>query len=159
MPHGQNAKTIKQYCRLPWWLSGKQSTCQYRRHRFDPWSMKIPHTAEQLSQWAMTDKKCWNFCQAGKELRWVETPLFLISFLASWPSSSHDAVVLLWRKQQRHWESPAFLLLKCPPYLYFDRDQDSMEKAWNNQKREKDCSKLGEKCLHQQLVAGRKTRR
>ncbi|XP_070313141.1 endothelin-1 isoform X2 [Odocoileus virginianus] len=56
---------------------------------------------------SQTDKKCWNFCQAGKELR----------------------------------------------------DQDSMEKAWNNQKRGKDCSKLGEKCLHQQLVAGRKTRR
>ena len=22
---------------LPWWLSGKESTCQCRRHRFDPW--------------------------------------------------------------------------------------------------------------------------
>ena len=21
---------------LPWWLSGKESTCQCRRHRFDP---------------------------------------------------------------------------------------------------------------------------
>ena len=27
---------------LPWWLSGKESTCQCRRHRFDPWVMKIP---------------------------------------------------------------------------------------------------------------------
>ena len=27
---------------LPWWLNGKESTCQYRRHRFDPWSGKIP---------------------------------------------------------------------------------------------------------------------
>ena len=27
---------------LPWWLSGKESTCQCRRHRFDPWSRKIP---------------------------------------------------------------------------------------------------------------------
>jgi len=26
---------------LPWWLSGKESACQYRRHRrrgFDPWA-------------------------------------------------------------------------------------------------------------------------
>ena len=23
--------------RLPWWLSGKEYTCQWRRHRFDPW--------------------------------------------------------------------------------------------------------------------------
>ena len=27
---------------LPWWLSGKESTCQWRRHRFDPWVEKIP---------------------------------------------------------------------------------------------------------------------
>ena len=24
------------------WLSGKESTCQYWRHRFDPWVRKIP---------------------------------------------------------------------------------------------------------------------
>ena len=27
---------------LPWWLSGKESTCQCRRHGFDPWIEKIP---------------------------------------------------------------------------------------------------------------------
>ena len=30
---------------LPWWLSGKESTCQYRRHMrqgFNPWVGKIP---------------------------------------------------------------------------------------------------------------------
>ena len=27
---------------LPWWLSGKESTCQCRRHRFDPWVRKVP---------------------------------------------------------------------------------------------------------------------
>ena len=38
---------------LPWWDSG-----QCRRHRFDPWSGKIPHAAEQLrlchNYWART---------------------------------------------------------------------------------------------------------
>ena len=33
---------------LPWWLSGKESACQCRRHRFDPWSGRIPHASEQL---------------------------------------------------------------------------------------------------------------
>ena len=28
--------------RLPWWLSGKESTCQRRRPEFDPWVRKIP---------------------------------------------------------------------------------------------------------------------
>ena len=34
---------------LPWWCRGWESTCQCRRHGFDPWSGKIPHAAEQLS--------------------------------------------------------------------------------------------------------------
>ena len=27
---------------LPWWLSGKVSACQCKRHRFDLWVRKIP---------------------------------------------------------------------------------------------------------------------
>jgi len=27
---------------LPWWLGGKESACQCRRHRLDPWVGKIP---------------------------------------------------------------------------------------------------------------------
>ena len=34
---------------LPWWPSGKESTCQSRRHKFDPWSGKIPYAEEKLS--------------------------------------------------------------------------------------------------------------
>ena len=37
---------------LPWWLSGKKSTCQCRRQRFHPWSGRIPHGVEQLSLYA-----------------------------------------------------------------------------------------------------------
>jgi len=33
----------------PWWLSDKESTCQYKRHGFDPWSGEIPRALEQLS--------------------------------------------------------------------------------------------------------------
>ena len=31
---------------LPWWFSGKESACQFRRHRFDPWMWKIPWKRE-----------------------------------------------------------------------------------------------------------------
>ena len=31
---------------FPWWLSGKESTCQYRKCRFDPWVGKIPWRRE-----------------------------------------------------------------------------------------------------------------
>ena len=27
---------------FPWWLSGKESICQSRRHEFDPWVRMIP---------------------------------------------------------------------------------------------------------------------
>jgi len=45
---GEKVSLIVQECDLmglPRWLSGKDSTCQCRRHRrleFDPWSGKIP---------------------------------------------------------------------------------------------------------------------
>ena len=29
-------------CGLPWWLSGKESTCQSKRHEFNPWVGKTP---------------------------------------------------------------------------------------------------------------------
>ena len=34
---------------LPWWLSGKESACHWKRHGFNPWSRKIPHAVEELS--------------------------------------------------------------------------------------------------------------
>ena len=40
--------------RLPWWSSGKDSACEHRGHRFNPWSGKIPHAMEQLSVCATT---------------------------------------------------------------------------------------------------------
>ena len=39
----------KPILRLPWWLIGKESTCECSRHRFDPWSRKIPHAAEHVT--------------------------------------------------------------------------------------------------------------
>ena len=35
---------------FPWWLSGKESACQRRRHGSDPWSGKIPYAMKQLSR-------------------------------------------------------------------------------------------------------------
>ena len=35
-------KSLSGKCAFPWWLSGKESPCQCRRLRFDPWIGKIP---------------------------------------------------------------------------------------------------------------------
>ena len=47
----------------PWWLSGKESACQCRRHRFHPWVGKIPGR----SKWQPTQYSCW-------EIPWTEEP-------------------------------------------------------------------------------------
>ena len=50
-------------CGLPWWLSGKESTCWCRRSRFDPWSGKVPRATEQPSPWATTTEPVlWSPC-------------------------------------------------------------------------------------------------
>ena len=51
----QNGAQFKIYeLGLPWWCSGWESACQCRGHGFEPWSGRIPHTAEQLSPCATT---------------------------------------------------------------------------------------------------------
>ena len=39
---------------LPWWLSGREFTCQRRRQGFNPYSGKIPHVQKQLSPCIIT---------------------------------------------------------------------------------------------------------
>ena len=51
---------------FPCWLSGKESACQCRRCKFDPWSRKIPHAAEQLSPWK---PQLLNLCSRAWELQ------------------------------------------------------------------------------------------
>ena len=46
--------------KLPWWLSGKECSCQCRGHRFEPWPGKIPRPKpvrqQRLSQHYATTK-------------------------------------------------------------------------------------------------------
>jgi len=43
---------------LPWWLSSKESTRQFRKQSFDPWSGKIPHASEHLSPCTSATEAC-----------------------------------------------------------------------------------------------------
>ena len=59
---------------LPWWLSGKKSACQCRRHGFDPWSRKIPQAVGQPSLCATIT----NFtCPGAKVLQPESSPRLL----------------------------------------------------------------------------------
>ena len=46
---------------LPWWLNGKESTCQCRRCRFNPWIRKIPSR------------------RSSQDLIWIKGNFFFIS--------------------------------------------------------------------------------
>ena len=55
---------------LPWWLSGKESACQCRRHRFKSWSGKIPLAEKQLSPCTVTSEPVlWNLGITATEPR------------------------------------------------------------------------------------------
>ena len=40
---------INAFFGLPWWLSGKESTCPDGKHRFNPWAGEIPCSVKQLN--------------------------------------------------------------------------------------------------------------
>ena len=64
---------------LPWWLSGKESSCQCWRHRFDPQSGKIPPAVEQLSPGATTTEPVLHnkrsHCNKPEHCSWRVAPL------------------------------------------------------------------------------------
>ena len=43
---------------LPWWLSGKESTCQCRRRRFNPWVWKI-HWRRKRQPLPVAKSRAW----------------------------------------------------------------------------------------------------
>ena len=75
---------------VPWWRS-EESICQCRGHRFEPWSGKIPHAAEQLSLCATTTEPAYRACEprllspwattTGKKKKSKENPMW---YLTSW---------------------------------------------------------------------------
>ena len=74
--------------RLPWWLSGKESTCQCRRCGFDPWAGKIP-LEEDMSTYSSIP--AW-------EIPWTKKPGGLKSM--GLPRVWHDWAT---KQQQKIW--------------------------------------------------------
>ena len=91
---------------LSWWLSGRESTCQCRRHRFDLWSGRIPHAAEQLSPRATTYWVC-----ALEPVNHNYRP----HTLRSW--SPHSPEPELHSKESHRNEKPAHCNFRAAPLL------------------------------------------
>ena len=58
-------KTVKKG--LPWWRSGWEYACQWRRHGFRHWSGKTPHAVAQLSPCTTTTEACTTRTRAPQQ--------------------------------------------------------------------------------------------
>ena len=117
---------------FPWWLTGRGSACQCRRHRFSPWSGKIPRATEQRSRCATRarEQTLLSPCAATAEARTLKSrcsmsrearaPLLQSSpsspQLEESPSSSRDPV-----QPNINPEQPAFpLVTENFAFLWFN---------------------------------------
>lgn len=124
-----------------------------------------PRRSKRCSCSSLMDKECVYFCHL--DIIWVNTPEHIVPYGLGSPSRSRRSLKDLFpakaadrrdrcqcasQKDKKCWSF-------CQAGKEIGRDQDTMEKRWDNQKKGTDCSKLGEKCIHRQLVMGRKIRR
>ena len=72
---------IKKKKRLPWWLSGEESTCHCKRHRFESWIGKNPmekematHSTNPLQYFCLgnpMDRGAWKAIVCGDSKSWT----------------------------------------------------------------------------------------
>ncbi|XP_004694818.1 PREDICTED: endothelin-1 [Condylura cristata] len=126
-----------------------------------PWR---PRRTKRCSCSSLMDKECVYFCHL--DIIWVNTPEHIVPYGLGSPSRSKRSLKDLFPTKAADYKNRCLCTSpkdkKCWNFCQAGkglRDQDTMEKGWNSQRRGEDCSKLGENCIHQQLVEGRKIRR
>ena len=95
---------IKNSDRLSWWFSGKESTCQYRRHGFYPWLWKIPHAVELLSLCGTVKPVCHNYWACALDRAQELQLLNPVCSRARAP----------WQEKPSQWEACTWQLEKSP---------------------------------------------
>ncbi|XP_037375111.1 endothelin-1 [Talpa occidentalis] len=126
-----------------------------------PWR---PRRTKRCSCSSLMDKECVYFCHL--DIIWVNTPEHIVPYGLGSPSRSKRSLKDLFPTKaadhKNRCQCTSQKDKKCWNFCQAGkglRGQDTMEKGWSSQRKGKDCSKLGEKCIHQKLVEGRKIRR
>lgn len=126
-----------------------------------PWR---PRRTKRCSCSSLMDKECVYFCHL--DIIWVNTPEHIVPYGLGSPSRSKRSLKDFFptkgadHKNRCQCSSPKDK--KCWNFCQAGkglRAQDTLEKGANSQRKGKDCPKLGEKCIYQKLVEGRKIRR
>ncbi|XP_029800039.1 endothelin-1 [Suricata suricatta] len=126
-----------------------------------PWR---PRRSKRCSCSSLLDKECVYFCHL--DIIWVNTPEHIVPYGLGSPSRSKrslkDSFAVKATDPRKRCRCAGQKDKKCWSFCHAGkelRDQDSLEKGWDDQKKGKDCSEFGEKCIRQKLMAGRKIRR
>ncbi|XP_003788417.1 endothelin-1 [Otolemur garnettii] len=126
-----------------------------------PWR---PRRSKRCSCSSLMDKECVYFCHL--DIIWVNTPEHVVPYGLGSPSRSRRSLKDLFPTKATDARSRCQCASqqdkKCWSFCQTGKElraQDTVKKGWNKSKKGKDCSKLGKKCIHQQLVEGRKMRR
>ncbi|XP_077000199.1 endothelin-1 isoform X1 [Tamandua tetradactyla] len=126
-----------------------------------PWR---PRRSKRCSCSSLMDKECVYFCHL--DIIWINTPEHIVPYGLGSPSRSKRSLKDLFPTKaadpRNRCQCASRKDKKCWHFCQAGKElwtQDTTEKGWNNNKKGKDCSRLGEKCIHRQLVEGRKMRR
>ncbi|XP_055451044.1 endothelin-1 [Psammomys obesus] len=123
-----------------------------------------PRRSKRCSCSSLMDKECVYFCHL--DIIWVNTPERVVPYGLGSPSRSKRSLKDLLptkttdlgkRCQCAHQKDK-----KCWNFCQPGKDlgaQNTMQKGLDDDKKRKGCSRLGKKCIYQQLVEGRKLRR
>ncbi|XP_036044046.1 endothelin-1 [Onychomys torridus] len=123
-----------------------------------------PRRSKRCSCSSLMDKECVYFCHL--DIIWVNTPERVVPYGLGSPSRSKRSLKDLLstkatdqgnRCQCAHQKDK-----KCRNFCQAGKEfraQNTMQKGLEDFKKRKACSKLGKKCIYQQLVEGRKMRR
>ena len=105
------APGLKQKSGLPW-RSGKEPSCQCRRHGFNPWSGKTPHATEQLSS-CTTTTEAWAPYTLPSATRETTATRGLQAATRGKPAQQRRFSTVK-NKQNRSLLASSFLSLCCP---------------------------------------------
>ena len=98
---------------LPWWLSGRESTCQFRRHRLDSCVRKIPWRKKWQPTRVFLPRKSHeqrNFGNCSSLYVCMLSHFCRVQLFATLWTVAHQAPLSMGFSRQEYWSG-----LLCPP--------------------------------------------
>ena len=130
---------------VSWWVSGKESTCQCKRHRFHPWIRKIPWKREwqptpvflpekSHRQRTLTSYSPWGCKESDIATKQQQLPVInceLKNNNVQWCAPTLTAVPWKWKIQNNIKYLEYFLILIPSIFFSFDHNPKGEKKSFH----------------------------